>query len=52
MIVERSLVEYVLAEGYELLNEQGTKRPHHSIGNSGSRESRGWLQASMAALKR
>jgi hypothetical protein len=51
-IVERSLIEYALAEGYELLNQQGTHRPHHSIRHGGGRRARIWLPAEMAAPKR
>ena len=51
-IVERSLIEYALAEGYELLNQPGTKRPHHSISHSGARISRGWLPSEMATPRR
>lgn len=30
-IIETALIEHALLEGYELLNEQGTKRPTHQI---------------------
>lgn len=34
-LIERALIEYSLAEGFELFNVQGTKRPTHRIGFSG-----------------
>jgi hypothetical protein len=51
-LAERSLIEYALAEGYELLNQQGTKRPHHWLSHSGSRASRDWLPKEMALPKK
>jgi hypothetical protein len=36
-ILETSLIQAALANGYELLNKQGTKRPTHMISSSGSR---------------
>ena len=34
-VVERALISHALAEGYELLNVQGTKTPTHTISLSG-----------------
>ena len=42
-LLERSLIEYATFEGFELLNQQGTKPRVHSIGFSGSRIARSWL---------
>ena len=34
-ILERTLIEYALAEGYELINKSGTKTPVHTISFNG-----------------
>jgi predicted GIY-YIG superfamily endonuclease len=34
-IIEKALIEHALAEGYELLNKSGTKKPTHCIKYSG-----------------
>jgi hypothetical protein len=36
-IVEATLIEHCLTEGYDILNKQGTKRPVHQIKFSGNR---------------
>lgn len=36
-IVERMLIKYALAEGYELFNEKGTKTPVHTLAMTGNR---------------
>ena len=48
---ERSLIEFALAQGYDLINQQGTRRPHHTIQHWGTRASREWLPGIMSAPK-
>ena len=48
-IAERALIEYSLAQGHELINQQGTKRPQHNISNIGNRSGRHGLPRRMAA---
>ncbi|HWU89835.1 MAG TPA: hypothetical protein VN253_21385 [Kofleriaceae bacterium] len=36
--VERAMIKYALAQGYELVNEKGTKTPYDEILFSGNRE--------------
>lgn len=51
-IAERALIEYALAQGHDLINQQGTKRPHHTILNTGGRSARQWLPGAMATPRR
>jgi hypothetical protein len=50
-LAERALIDYALAEGHEILNLQGTKRPRHHIHSWGSRTSRGWIPRSLSTPK-
>ena len=50
-LVERSLIEYATFEGFELLNQQGTKPRLHSISFSGSRIARSWLLSELTVVK-
>jgi hypothetical protein len=36
-IIEAALIKYAIAEGHDLFNVQGTKRPVHTINSSGNR---------------
>lgn len=36
-VIERMLIKFALAEGYELFNEKGTKTPVHTLSMTGSR---------------
>ncbi|HMG48412.1 MAG TPA: hypothetical protein VK614_13245 [Allosphingosinicella sp.] len=38
-VLENALIDYAMAEGYELKQKQGTKRPNHQIKFSGNRTS-------------
>ncbi|HTY06007.1 MAG TPA: hypothetical protein VMC86_05800 [Gemmatimonadales bacterium] len=51
-LAETALISAALAEGYELLNIQGTNTPVDTITSSGSREARRWLPASEIHLSR
>lgn len=51
-VAEKTLIEYALADGYEIVNIQGTKRPHHTISSGGRREARVWLPRTMTVEKR
>jgi len=42
-LIERTLIEYATLEGYELINQMGTRPPTHTISFSGSRVARSWL---------
>jgi hypothetical protein len=46
-IIEAALIRYALAEGFELLNKQGTRIYRHTLRSSGSREATGWLSRCM-----
>jgi hypothetical protein len=37
-VIEAALIKYALAEGHELFNVQGAKRPVHTINSSGNRD--------------
>ena len=51
-VAERILIEHALAEGHQLLNQQGTRRPQHEIAFTGSRKARDWLPRALAAPAR
>lgn len=51
-IVEQSLISAALADGFEILNKQGTKTLVHRISSHGSREARRWLPGNEIHLRR
>lgn len=51
-VAERILIEHALAEGHEILNVQGTKRPTHTLSSWGAREAKQWLPRRLSAEKR
>ncbi len=38
-VLENGLIDYMMAEGFELKQKQGTKRPNHKISFTGNRDS-------------
>jgi len=50
-IVERALIKFALAEGYDILNKQGIKRREHRITSNGSRKSNRWFPREMFVEK-
>lgn len=50
-ILEPTLIEHFLSDGFELLNIQGTKRPVHAISFSGNQTSRKIVPLKMYARK-
>jgi hypothetical protein len=51
-IIEKTLIEYALADGYDIVNIQGTRRPYHTLSWSGRREGRVWLPRVMTVERR
>lgn len=51
-IVEKALIEHALAEGHDIVNVQGTKRPRHRVTSTGSRSGRAWLPKRLTPAKR
>ena len=51
-VVEKALIEHALAEGHEIVNIQGTKRPKHRITSTGGRSGRTWLPRRLTPAKR
>ncbi len=51
-IVERALIEYALAQEFEIVNVMGTKRSRHSITSLGRRQPRRWLPKTVSVEKR
>ena len=51
-IIERALIEYAVAQEFEIVNVMGTKRSRHSITSSGRRQPRGWLPKTVNVEKR
>lgn len=50
--IERSLIKYALAKGYDILNVMGTKRREHVITSKGSSLARAWMPREMYVEKR
>jgi hypothetical protein len=50
-VLEPTLIEHFLSEGFELLNVQGTKRPVHEINFSGNQTTRKIIPNKMYARK-
>jgi hypothetical protein len=46
-IIEAALIRYALAEGFELLNKQGTRIYRHTLKSRGSRDATDWLSRNM-----
>ncbi|HNP62591.1 MAG TPA: hypothetical protein PKH39_01585, partial [Woeseiaceae bacterium] len=51
-VVEKTLIEHALAEGHDIVNVQGTKRPKHRISSTGGRLGRAWLPKRLTPAKR
>jgi hypothetical protein len=50
--IERSLIKYALATGYDILNVMGTKRREHVITSKGSSLAWAWMPREMYVEKR
>lgn len=46
-IVEKALIKFALAEGYDILNKQGIKRREHKITSKGSSKRNRWFPRQM-----
>lgn len=50
--VEKALIEHALAEGHDIVNIQGTKRPKHKVTSTGGRSGRAWLPKRLTPARR
>jgi hypothetical protein len=50
-IIEKALIEHALAQGYELINQKGTKTPYHEIEFAGNLAARDFSRKKILSKK-